>query len=246
LRSEFSAVFSSQSRTAPILAEALRPSVDLRAQRPRHFCYSFLRLLCCAFFAAAASVYALDPRTPLWEFGHQSWQSDSGLPQNTVGAIVQTRDGYLWIGTEEGLVRYDGIDFQVFDPGNTPALHSSLISALAADPTEGLWISTPAGLVYERAGRFTRYGIAEGLASLTVLGVHVTPAGQLFALTSAGVARLRDGHFERIPATEGLMLTEGANLFAENTHGRMAIAGPLSVLALDGNSTAGANPIAVP
>ena len=73
---------------------------------------------------------ALDPNRSLSEFGHQSWLTENGLPQNTVQSIVQTQDGYLWIGTQEGLARFDGINFTVFDKENTPAFKSNDIRFL--------------------------------------------------------------------------------------------------------------------
>jgi ligand-binding sensor domain-containing protein len=85
---------------------------------------------------------ALDPNRSLNEFGHQAWTTENGLPQNTVQAIVQTQDGYLWIGTQEGLVRFDGLNFAVFDKENTPALKSNDIRFLQQDRQGRLWIST--------------------------------------------------------------------------------------------------------
>ena len=58
------------------------------------------------------------------------WQTDEGLPHNTVTALVQTRDGYLWLGTQSGLVRFDGVKFVVFDTHNTPLLPSDRIVQL--------------------------------------------------------------------------------------------------------------------
>ena len=67
---------------------------------------------------------ALDPQRSLDHYGHQAWRTDSGLPQNTVHSILQTRDGYLWLGTDGGLVRFDGMDFVTFDAENTPQFKS--------------------------------------------------------------------------------------------------------------------------
>ena len=63
---------------------------------------------------------ALDPRKAITQYAHQVWKTDAGLPQNSIQAILQTRDGYIWLGTERGLVRFDGVQFTVFDKGNTP------------------------------------------------------------------------------------------------------------------------------
>ena len=76
---------------------------------------------------------ALDSNRSLKEFGHQAWLTENGLPQNTVQSIIQTRDGYLWIGTQEGLARFDGLNFTVFDKENTPAFKSNDIRFLYED-----------------------------------------------------------------------------------------------------------------
>ena len=67
---------------------------------------------------ATGAAYALDPNRSLSEFGTQVWLTENGLPQNTVQAITQTRDGYLWIGTQEGLAKFNGTTFTVFDKVN--------------------------------------------------------------------------------------------------------------------------------
>ena len=85
----------------------------------------------------------LDPATiarPLWPPG---WRTDSGLPQNTVHSILQTRDGYLWLGTDGGLVRFDGIDFVTFDAENTPQFKSDTVYDLLQDGSGTLWIRPP-------------------------------------------------------------------------------------------------------
>jgi hypothetical protein len=69
--------------------------------------------------------HALDPHRAITQYVHDVWYAKDGLPQNSVHAIVQTRDGYLWFGTEEGLTRFDGVTFTVFDRSNTPAIRSN-------------------------------------------------------------------------------------------------------------------------
>ncbi|MBT6488883.1 MAG: hypothetical protein HOK97_03920, partial [Deltaproteobacteria bacterium] len=73
----------------------------------------------------AGQARALDPERPNHQHLHDVWQIDDGLPQNGVAAIVQGQDGYLWLGTQEGLVRYDGQEFVVFDKYNTEAMLES-------------------------------------------------------------------------------------------------------------------------
>src|SRR5580658_5700955 len=64
----------------------------------------------------------------------RSWQSEQGLPQNKVTAMVQTRDGYMWVGTYSGLARFDGVHFTVFNENNTPAMRSSRVTSLLEGP----------------------------------------------------------------------------------------------------------------
>jgi ligand-binding sensor domain-containing protein len=110
-------------------------------------------VLCAAFIAlGSVPAKALDPHTALAQYGYQSWQTDSGLPQNTVHAIVQGRDGYLWIATEGGMVRFDGVDFRAYTRANAPGLPSDLIDDLMEDRDGTLWVSTSGGLARMRGG----------------------------------------------------------------------------------------------
>lgn len=79
---------------------------------------------------ATAPIFALDPNRSLSQFGLDLWQRRQGLPQSSVNAIAQTADGYLWIGTEEGLARFDGVRFTVFDRKNTPEMERHNVTAL--------------------------------------------------------------------------------------------------------------------
>lgn len=89
---------------------------------------------------------------------HQRWQRADGLPQNTVNALAQTTDGYVWVGTNAGLARFDGTRFTVFDGTNTPELAVAHVLALYADRDGSLWIGTAGdGLVRLTGGRFTAF-----------------------------------------------------------------------------------------
>jgi signal transduction histidine kinase/ligand-binding sensor domain-containing protein len=84
------------------------------------------------------------------------WTSENGLPDNSVTAIAQTPDGYLWIGTYNGLSRFDGVRFVTFDPANTPALQHARTRKLYVDALGTLWINTYDGsLTTYRQGKFT-------------------------------------------------------------------------------------------
>jgi signal transduction histidine kinase/ligand-binding sensor domain-containing protein len=101
------------------------------------------------------------------------------LPQNTIRALLQTQDGYLWIGTLAGLARFDGVKFRVFDASNTPEMRDDAINALAEDRLdESLWINTGNGLLRYRRHRFERFDAEHGVPQ---------PFGELWPARGGGV-----------------------------------------------------------
>ena len=127
----------------------------------------------------------------------QSWTTQDGLPQNSVHAIAQTSDGYLWAATEAGLVRFDGIRFDVFTHRTTPAFTSDDLCCLVAARNNGLWIGTSDGLLHLQAGQFTRY--TNGLPSPSILALTPQPDGSLDITTSAGPAHWPTGDDPALP-----------------------------------------------
>ena len=102
------------------------------------------------------------PAAQLGDYIIETWQSEQGLPQNTVTAIAQTADGYLWVGTLNGLARFDGVRFKVFSTADTPELGSGRIRFLFGDREGRLWISIlKGGVVRLKGGRFTRIALPE-------------------------------------------------------------------------------------
>jgi signal transduction histidine kinase/ligand-binding sensor domain-containing protein len=108
----------------------------------------------------------------------QAWSTEEGLPQSSVHSIVQTPDGYLWVATEGGLVRFDGVAFQTFDRNNQPAFTSDDVCCLAVYGG-ALWIGTADGLLRLQNGQFHRYSSDAGLASPALESLHVTSHGAL-------------------------------------------------------------------
>ncbi len=95
----------------------------------------------------ARPAVALDPRFGLSQYHSSTWQIENGLPQNSAQVLLQTRDGYIWIGTQAGLARFDGVRFVVFDRANTAEMVRENIRALAEDSQGALWIGTDSGLL---------------------------------------------------------------------------------------------------
>lgn len=158
-----------------------------------------------AIAVAASPAAALDPATPIAAYIHDVWRSKDGLPQDTVQAIAQTRDGYLWLGTLEGLARFDGVRFTTFDTGNTPELRHNVILALCEGEGADLWIGTYGGGLYRhRAGVFSRTSMADGLPSDHVRAVHRSPSGALWVGTTGGLAKLEGGQLTAFTTKDGL------------------------------------------
>ena len=128
-------------------------------------------------FGGGLTGSALEPTTPLAEYGRQSWVMENGLPQNSVHALVQTGDGFLWLGTEAGLVRFDGIAFTVFD--HTPGLPSGDIRSLLETPDGTLWVGTAEGLARRRDGAFHAFGAHDGSPVGTITALRETREGRL-------------------------------------------------------------------
>jgi ligand-binding sensor domain-containing protein/signal transduction histidine kinase/FixJ family two-component response regulator len=133
------------------------------------------------------------------------WQAEQGLTHNSVMAIAQTPDGYLWCGTEKGLSRFDGNSFTLFDRSNTPAIQNNSIHSLVTDRTGRLWIGTGGGgLVRLEAGKFTQFTIVDGLIGDTVQCLAEDKAGTLWIGTSMGLSHFVDGQFTNFTVNDGL------------------------------------------
>src|SRR5712691_7260767 len=125
-------------------------------ERLRHSPIAIAHLFLAVVFVASP-LLALDPAKAITQYGLGVWTTDQGLPQSSVTAIAQTKDGYLWFGTQEGLARFDGARFTVFDKRNTPALEMQHITALLVTRDGSLWIGRNGGLIRYKDGQFKTY-----------------------------------------------------------------------------------------
>jgi signal transduction histidine kinase/ligand-binding sensor domain-containing protein len=134
-----------------------------------------------------------------YRFDH--WTTDNGLPQNTIRAIVQTRDGYLWLTTFDGLARFDGVRFTVFDKSNTPAITNNRLTALYEDKDGTLWIGADQGeVVSYRNGVFKSYISAEAPRGATIGDFRRDFNDELLIMIGNGAYYLRAGKFIPAPA----------------------------------------------
>jgi signal transduction histidine kinase/ligand-binding sensor domain-containing protein len=147
---------------------------------------------------------AAQPKQQPSRYLHHAWNTENGLPQNDVTQLIQTRDGYLWLGTNGGLVRFDGIQFTIFDSGNTPELRSNRILALAEDRDGTLWIGTQnGGLTSYSQGSFRTYTTRDGLPDESIFDIEADRQGNLW-LSPGGLLRLTDGRFTLYTTLDGL------------------------------------------
>lgn len=160
------------------------------------------------FFALCVAVsIAPGQRKSIKQYVHDVWNTGNGLPQNGADDILQTKDGYIWFATQEGLARFDGVEFSVFTRANTPAMPRSWVVALLEDSSGGIWLrpqGTAPGLVRYANGVFTSYLVADGLPSDQVNSWVSAPDGGVWLGTSRGIAYWKDGVFTKYSVANGL------------------------------------------
>ncbi len=180
----------SHSITVPFLVAALRRV--LRRQRR----FASVLWIACLFALSRSPLSALDPQQSLAQLYHTSWNAKQGVGGN-VTALAQTTDGYLWVGTTDGLLRFDGISFEPYQP-ETGSLMATSVSALMAVPDGGLWVGfTRGGASFIRNGKVTNYSDREGFPVSTVRCFARGRAGTIWAAVVGGFARLEGQRWHR-------------------------------------------------
>lgn len=129
-----------------------------------------------------------------YRFDH--WTMDNGMPANGVYALLQSRDGYLWMTTVDGLVRFDGVRFTVFNKGNSPGIESNRLVEMTEDKQGRLWARTDSGdLLLKDGERFTTWTAKNGLPGALKYGIAADGAGGLIFKTDQGFYRWYEGRF---------------------------------------------------
>lgn len=150
-------------------------------------------------------LFALHPTKDLNEYLIRTWTTGSGLTHNTIEALVQTHDGYIWIGTPSGLSRFDGVQFKTFTRWNTPALKNDRILALYEDREGVLWIGTDGGgLCSYENGCWKNTTDKDGLSNNHVRAITGDWQGNLWVGTEYGLNRLSMDGFTIYTAKDGL------------------------------------------
>ncbi len=137
------------------------------------------------------------------QYRFENWSTEQGLPYKTVRGVLQTRDGFIWAATSDGLARFDGVRFTVFNTANSPGLKTNRLEYLAETSDGSLWISgEDGGLFRLRDGKFSSVSSVEGLPAGLIFSIYADPqANRLTILTQKGIAVWED---EKIVSVESL------------------------------------------
>ena len=164
------------------------------------------RLLVAACLLLLAAVPAWTGSAPPANRYSRAWTSKDGLKGSQVWTLLQDRAGYLWLGTNEGLVRFDGVGFHVWPAFGAVSLPNGSVRALSLARDGTMWIGFggTGGVSRVRDGRLRNYSSNDGLPTAIVLGVLEDQAGVAWALTAVGLFRLSAEHWEPITEQQGL------------------------------------------
>jgi ligand-binding sensor domain-containing protein/signal transduction histidine kinase len=143
------------------------------------------------------------------------WQTRDGLPQETVQAVAQAPDGFLWIGTTGGLLRFDGSRFVTYERGNTSAFKENSVFSLMTARDGTLWIGTEGGgLIRMRGERFRRFGVGDGLTDEFVRTELEDAAGHVWIGTDNGLFQLSSSTAEHVGRVDGTTAIPGMAVHA--------------------------------
>ena len=179
--------------------------------------------------------WALDPGKSLSQYSRHVWGQQDGLPQDTIRSIAQTADGYLWVGTDEGLARFDGFEFTVFSK-SSGELPANSITALAASPDGSLWIGTSNGLAQYRGQQFHTYTDKNGLPDNAITALYSDHLGTLWIVAGVYLSRFQDGKFTTFPPGADLPVTS-VRAVREDARHDLLVAGVSGVVRFAGGKS---------
>ena len=188
-----------------------------------------------ASLLAGNQTIGLDPSREISQYAHRAWTKRDGLPQNTVGAIAQTADGYLWFATLEGLARFDGSTFRTFNSRNTPALKMNYVTALHVARDSTMYIGTfGSSILLWRQGEFKRVAGPSELDHMQIHQFCQDRAGDVWAAGSMGLIQIRkDSVLKIFTASDGLPHNV-ITAVREDFEGRLLVVTPAGIWVASG------------
>jgi ligand-binding sensor domain-containing protein/signal transduction histidine kinase len=161
--------------------------------------------MCSLLCLAPPTLPAVTPVNRDFRYNVRIWQTDDGLPQNSVWAIAQTSDGYLWVGTKEGLARFDGLRFTTLEEKAAPELKHGWITALCACRDGSLWIAVDGyGVVRLKAGTYLHLSESDGLPSNQTRCLLEAKDGSIWIGGELGLTRFKGGKLTNFNEKNGL------------------------------------------
>ena len=227
---------SADCRQLPVPGQDLQKSPTLKPQRlnsshvrpgqrysPSHRLRAlhtlFVAVLCLLPASAlpAQSAKILAGSAGEWNSTSESLQSQNGLPGETVQAFAQTPDGYLWVGTSEGLFRYDGANYEHFSHENTPSMREDSVFCLLAARDGRLWIGTDGGGLLElQNGVFRAYAASDGITDFFIRALFEDRDGQIWVATDSGLFRSQGAKFLRVDDNPAMPANAFHGLFQDH------------------------------
>jgi diguanylate cyclase (GGDEF)-like protein len=196
-----------------------------------------------ASLGVAGPAWALDPHKPIHRYAHAQWDRNSGLPSTSIQDLQQTGDGYLWLGTQDGLVRYDGQDFVVFNSMNTPEIGNNNVQGLLEAQDGALWFTTlGGGVVRLDQGVFRAWTGADGLSSDVARELLQTRDGTIWVGTDEGLDRMVGDRFESFDLREFLGDSVVVSLF-EDRVGQLWVASRFGTICVFADGVCQAPPL---
>ena len=188
-----------------------RPADAQGLVAPQHLCV-FLMMI---GMVLAIPANALDPQKLISQFTHTSWTAKDGVP-GPVRAIAQTPDGYLWLGTEAGLYRFDGLHFVGWEPSFGEQILGSAVWSLCTSKDGSLWIGFSSGGISQlRNGHVKNYSHADGVPDGGILSIVEDGEGSIWAGGQYALSKLDSGHWRQVGAESGYPAPGAQVLFVD-------------------------------
>ena len=191
-------------------------------------------VLLAASLLQAAAACGLPTDRLVSQYVHDSWTKENGLPLDMVAGVQQCADGYLWLATQQGLTRFDGLNFTVFDALSQPAYPHKQAETVFAHG-DSLWIGGSNGVALLHAGVIATWDRGVAAPGAMVHRIQVLPGGRVFAGSTSGLAELRHGRFAPVDEQNPVLGSEVRALAADRS-GRLWVGarGGLAVLDEEG------------
>src|SRR4051794_2924386 len=174
---------------------AIKLSILMKGQRLFRLFVVPLALILAPAVTARTVASLTEGQQEALSYGIDFWREAEGLSQSRIRAVTQTRDGYIWLGTDDGVVRFNGAGFKAFTV-ETGSLKDNEISALQEDREGGLWIGTyGGGLSLLKDGHFRTFTTSDGLPDDVIMRLDEDPEGNIWISTQSGACRYSDGDF---------------------------------------------------